>query len=265
MMSKKSNIKLKRFYKFSLAIFFILFGVSLGLILSELRYSLRHKNNTFHLSRPTCDHIDDFHQFVYLYDTKEKLEDYNKTMARTRLDELGLQPESPEAEQMLKFLMYERPLVQAGSFVVFASSDNNKFSVREQSSPMTLLSLESREQTKRLILSSLSEKDRRFPLLTVYFTYSEAGVFERGNFSINREGVERRSYHDISGNGIFDKMNIINHDGMFRYRLNDLTWELEGQTLRTEEAPQKTLQGPKMMHGLPPESPPMEMPSIKTQ
>jgi len=255
MMTERTDTKPIKYYSNSLKIPFCLFIFFLGFILSELSYSVRHQNIDDQI-----DQIDDFHQYVYLYDTKEKLEDYYKKIASTRLDEAGLHPESPEAKQMLKFLRYERPLVRVGPFVVFANNDNNKFSVREQSSPMVLLSLESREQAKSLFLASLAEKDLRYPRFTALVTYSVEGVYEGSSFSIHREKVERRrSYHDLNGSGVFDRMNILNNEGSFRYRLNDFTWELVDQTLRPEGEPPKTPQGPSLL------PPPMVMPQPDAQ
>jgi len=238
-----------RSFKVYLKILFVFFAFCLGFILSELRYtSSDPKDNV-------CQQIDDFRQYIYLYDTEQKIEDY----FRVYLDELGLHPESPQGRSRIDFMRrLARPLVRVGPFVVFANNDNSKFSVREQFSPFALVELQSHEQTKRLILTGLAEKDWKLPRFSTQLTYSEDGIYKGGIFSVYKKKGWRNSYFDNNGSGVFDRMNISNNDGMFRYRLNDLTWELEGQTLWQELDPLE----------VPSEGPdpgPMEIPSIKTQ
>ena len=92
------------FCKIALKVLVVLLIFSMGFTLSELRYTARHQIDDSQLSGPACDQIDDFHQFVYLYDTEQKLEDYYRMRGWISLDELRLHPESPEARMMIDYL-----------------------------------------------------------------------------------------------------------------------------------------------------------------
>lgn len=214
--------------KFSIIIqkiFFCLLMLCLGFILGELRYATRHQIDDSNLCDTKCEQKDDCHQFVYLFDTKQKIEDFYR-------DELELYPENSFTRLSIDTMRrHERPLVRVGPFFIFASNDNCKFSVREQSSPQSLVSLENREQTKRISFSSLLENEWKEPRFRANFTYSKDGVYERGNFCVARkDGMTERVYFDDKGRGVFDGMHIFDSAYVFtKYRLNDLTWESLGE------------------------------------
>jgi len=213
-----------KLYKIVLKILVVLLAFCLGFILSELRYTTNDQVDD------VCQQIDDFHQLVYLYDMK-KIEDYYGEIERENIGELGWNPESSETRWMIDRLRSERPLVRVGPFVIFASNDNSRFTVREQSSRSTLVSLDSREQTKTLTFASSVEKDWKMPRFRAQFTYSEDGVYEKGSFAtaIATRGEEvrtSREYLDTKGSGEVDVMFVNENGWVVRYRLNGLTWEL---------------------------------------
>ena len=232
-----------RFLKISLKIVICLLILSLGFILSELSYTARHQKIDDQIDDP----IEGFHQLVYLYDTKKKLEDYYKMRVWVSIDELKLHPESsearamidylgkmglhlesPEARAIVDFVRNERPLARVGPFVVFASSDNGEFSVHEQSSGLPLITLRSNGQSKSLTLYSSVEPGWNLPRFDAHFTYSEDGVYESGRFFVGRSGENpARTYEDTKGIGVFDTMSFFENDAHVTYRLNGLTWERE--------------------------------------
>jgi len=130
--------------------------------------------------------------------------------------------------EIIDFVRRERPLVRVGPFVVAASNDNRRFSVREQSSGLTLVTLRSDGQFKYLTLYSSQEQGHNLPRFNATFIYSEDGVYKRGRFFVGRgEGGSARTYEDNTGTGVFDIMRSIDKNEFVTYRLNDLTWERE--------------------------------------
>ena len=213
--------------KIAMKILIVLCIFCLGFIISELSYTARHQINDVHLNYQECDQIDDFHQFVYLYDTKQKLEDYYKTMKEV------FGSESIKARSLMNSRTYERPLVKIGPIVVCASTNTNGLYVRATSNRSVLMSLESstleggEPSNKLLVLSSFPEKDLGVPRLNAYFSYSADDIYLGGNFGVYSEGGENYSYFDFDGSGRFDIMQKIDYENgvLLTYRLNGLTWE----------------------------------------
>jgi hypothetical protein len=213
-----------------------LFILCLGFVLGSWSHTVRHQIDNSHWNYPECNQIDDFHQFVYLYDTEQKLEDFYKMMVRVTLDETGWHPESPEARWTSDSLRHERPLVKVGPFVVFISNDNRRFSVHQQSSRRPLVALSSDEspvtgeQYKLLTFASPLEKNWSAPRFMAHLRYSEDCVYKSGSFSVRvKEGFVDRTYHDDTGSGVFDTMGVWEDGAPATYRLNrlTLTWERE--------------------------------------
>ena len=224
-----------KFPKISLTIVICLLilclGVILGLVLSELSYMARYQQ--------TDEQIGDFHQYVYLFDTEQKLEDYYKTM------EAVFPPGFPRTSDMMALVGRDQPLVAAGPFVIFVDNENGDFSVRDSQSLMQIVvwgkprwALD--KQSKYLQLSSLLEKGWTEPRFIAGLRYSEDGFYEGGFFAFNRANGERdRTYYHSKESGVFDKMSVYEYDvdvpdkfvmpTMYRYRLNGLTWEREGE------------------------------------
>lgn len=197
----------KIFLKIFICLLILCLVFILGFSLSELSYTARHQQ------------IENFYQFVYVYDTEQKLENYYKKKEREYIDKNWGTDD----------IRNERPLARVGPFVVFASNDNSEFFLEELSSGRCLVSLTIREQSKHLYYLSPLEKDWREPRFGSHFLYSGDGVYESGTFYIRGEdGIVERTYHDKPGNGVFDRMAIREDFENFypaRYRLNGLTWE----------------------------------------
>ena len=138
----------KRFRKIALKTFVLLFFFCLGFMISELRYS-------------TLDHrMDDFHQFVYAYDTEQKVTDYYEMAERSLA---ALPPaEFPVMREQIAHTRQFRPLVTAGPFVVFMDNDSGFFAI-EMQSRFPLVAMQNDGQTKRLQLLSSVEKGRALP------------------------------------------------------------------------------------------------------
>jgi len=188
-----------RLFKIALKTLVLLLAFCLGFILSELRYT----------TCPQCESVlDDFFQFVYLYDTEQKLEDYYQMRARVIFDQIGLHPESPEAREAIALVRSERPLVIVGPFAIFVNNDSGEFSVREMPLfAVPLLIWTSHEQSKSLIFVSSVEEYWDVPRFLAHLHYSEEGVYERGIFTVAREdGTIVRAYFDDEGIGVFDRM-----------------------------------------------------------
>ena len=200
--------------------------------------------NDFHLNyteshQQTNDPIDNFHQFVTLYDTKQKLEDYYKTM------EAVFPPGFPRASDMMARVGRDQPLVSAGPFTIFIDNDSGEFSVRDSQSLLKIVAWGKPrwaldEQSKYLQLFSLHEKGWIMPRFCAGLRYSEDGVYEGGWFAFNREnGEPDRTYYHSKKSGVFDKMSVYEYDVDMpdkfvmpmstEYRLNGLTWEREGE------------------------------------
>ena len=188
----------------------------------------------FHLTCGACRPIDDFHQYnVTLYDTKQKLEDYYKTM------EAVFPPGFPRASDMMALVGRDQPLASAGPFAIFVNNESGEFSVRDSQSLMQIVEWKksgwsSYEQSKHLILFSSYEKGWIMPRFCAGLRYSEDGVYEGGWFAFDREnGLPDRTYYHNKENGIFDKMDVYEYDVDMPnkfvmptvYRLNGLTWE----------------------------------------
>jgi len=223
------------FRNVSLKIAVCLLILCLGFILGSWSRTARHQIDNSHWNYPECNQIDDFHQFVYLYDTEQKIEDYYR-------DKLELHPENSSARSTIEFMRQrERPVAGVGPFIVFASNDNRTFSVARrcdlpqlQSSYLRLVTLSnsetlrSREPIKLLSFASLIEKDWSMPRFGASLTYSEDGVYKSGRFFvIGKDGRVSRTYLDNTGTGAFDTMWASENGEMFEYSLNDLTWELQ--------------------------------------
>ena len=179
-----------------------------------------------------CQQMDDFHLFVYAYDTKQKLDDYYKMWERLFSNELGLSPKSPRVREMIAEEKKFRPLVVVGPLGVFIDNDSGAFSVREsRTHPVPLLELESDEQSKRLEVNSLVEKGwigRRF---VARFFYSADDVYEWGFIAVFREdGKIERRYSDSNGIGVLDVMEVYENGVWSIYHLNGLVWEKVGDT-----------------------------------
>jgi len=247
-MSEEYNVKCKYTIArrlFIIAVTFLVLSVvfCLGFVLSELSYTARHQVVGLPLTLTSEGQIEDFHQFVYLYDTEEKIEDYH----RVYLAELGLFPESPQG-RLFRGMLRERPLARVGPLVVYASNDNHSFIIRNNSPRSSLVELYDHEQIKRMSLADLREKGYKFYQIAVRFNYSDDDVYTGGSYHLNtRDGRSiDRTYYDNTGSGDFDTMWVV-EDGMFVvYRLNGLTWEREEPQLEKERGPR----GPGMM--LPP-------------
>ena len=220
LVAERENIIARRASKIALKIFVFLFVFGLGFILSMLLYTDRQ--------------MDDFHLFVYAFDTKQKLADHYKMFERQFFDKTGLPPESPEAREWMALVKeLGRPLVEVGSLAVFVN-DNGAFSVREIQSVkqesgwlLPLIELENHEQSKYLRLYSSQEKGCGMPRFHASLAYSEDGIYEKGSFSVHKEdGRLARIYVDTKGTGVFDEMHVHENNVRFIYRLNDLTWGL---------------------------------------
>jgi len=231
----------RKLLKISLKIFTCLLIFCLGFIMSELSYTVRHQQIE--------DPKDDFHQFVYVYDTKQKLEDYYKMMERAIFDELGLPPESSEARWQIDSIKRECPLVRVGPFIVFTSSYDNpgrpgsrEFSVdclfdssHGKTSRSRLVSLTRQkpfrnlEPGQLLTFSSPLEKDWSTPRFCATLFYSNDGVYKKnGSFSVSgKDGLFDRTYIDSTGSGVFDTVSVVENGEWVDYRLNGLTWERE--------------------------------------
>jgi len=233
LVSKGEHTIAMKLRKISLIVLTFLVIFCLGFILSDLSYTARYQQ------------IEDFHQFVYLYDTEQKLENYYKKKTREYIHK----------EWGIDDIRNERPLARVGPFVIFTSNDRNNFFVEELSSGHCLVDLTIREQSKHLYYLSPLEKDWGTHRFGAHFFYSEDGVYKKGTFYIRGEdGIVERTYHDTSGNGVFDRMAIREDFANFypaRYRLNGLTWE------RIEE------DSPRLPPGMPPMGMPLPPPSVK--
>jgi len=206
-----------RFRKIALKILVFLFVFCLGFILGGLR-------------NIACHQMDDFHLFVSVYDTEQKLEDYYKNMERVNLDEFELSSESPGGRMMISWVRENRPLVAVGPFIVFVGNDTGNFSVRETQSLIPLIMMEDDGQSKQLVLLSSLEKSYRLPRFRATLAYSEDGIYERGRFAVHREnGTLERLYSDSKGIGVFDVMHVFENGVQFTYLLNYLTWELASE------------------------------------
>jgi hypothetical protein len=220
---------LRKIIKIALCVLVLLFTFFLG----DFRGWMRHKALT--KIDDLCQQMDDFHLFVYTYDTKQKIEDYNKWIGGVICDQMGLSPISSEFEATMREM--GRPLVTVGPFTIFfVDSDDGssgRFSVREtQPNVLPLLELEILELSKRLQLFSSVEKVWGLPRFHASLNYSEDGTYINGGFSVHGEdGRLERIYSDTKGTGVFDVMNVFENNVRFTYRLNDLTWELVGEQL----------------------------------
>jgi hypothetical protein len=227
LVAKREDTIGKRLRKVTVKTLVFLFIFCLGFILSALR-------NTPHRQ------IDAFHQYVYAYDTEKKIEDYYKIMEIATFAHFGAPSASPIAREAFDAMVGYRPLVAVGPFIVFVNNnDNGTFSIRERSTLLPLVELESHEHSKRLIFISPLEKSWYMPRFFATLLYSEEGIYEKGAFSVHREnGTVERMYGDTKGTGVFDVMNIFEYDMhaneydmRVTYHLNGLSWE------RTDEQP----------------------------
>jgi len=172
--------------------------------------------------------MDDFHQFVYAYDTEQKLEDFYREWEGAFFDRTGVCPESPEAREAITAIRSNRPFVAVGPFRVYLVDDDigKRFAVRKIQSPVPLVELGIFRQFTHLHSLSLPEKNWRVPRFRANLSYSEDDIYEGGSFSIFREdGALARRYFDVYGTGVFDIMHIFEDDIRHTYRLNGLTWE----------------------------------------
>ena len=213
----------RRFRTIILKTLVFLFIFGLGFIISELRFT------------DQIYQMDNSHQFAYIYDTEEKIEDYYKMIERGFAEEMGLPPEHTEIKEFMAMVREQgRPLVVVGPFLIFASNDGNTFFVREIQSVkqegaalFPLIMLEISDHAKNLNLYSSMEKGGRLPRFNANFIYSECGIYETGSVSLYRDGMVERSYFDSKGIGVFDVMNVFENGVWFIYGLNGLSWKLQ--------------------------------------
>jgi hypothetical protein len=200
---------------------FCLLSVTLGFALSELSYTARHQINEVHVSATACRPIDDFHQLVYFYDTEQKLEDYNKTMQNI------LTSKNDIARKEFALMGRDRPLVEAGPFIIVVNNVTGEFSVCDAQTHSYLVEMRGVGQTKTMRLNGLLEKGQRFSRFFAALRYSEDGAYEGGNMSLRDDNGVSTYYRDNKGIGVFDTITkeIIEDGVRAHYRLNDLTWE----------------------------------------
>ena len=220
--------------KISLKVFVVLLVFCLGFILGGLRGTAYRQQTDEQID----NRLDDFNQLVYLYDTKQKLENYYETMERVRSEEFGYPPGSHGAKMLSDLLRVERPLVEVGHFTVFFENyfenDNPKFSVRDTQSRKDIVTLRGGNmQPKVLTFSSIIAEDRTW--VETILHYSQDGFYERCFFTFH--GKERwggRRYLDTKGSGVFDEMSFSEDTapfsencGLVKYHLDGLTWVRE--------------------------------------
>ena len=195
----------KRFRKIALKILVFLSVFCLGFILSELRY---------------IDHMDGIH--FYVYDTKQKIEDFHKRMEKVFLSSTGVSPEAKDFRRIDGL-----PLVEVGPFFIFLldDGDSSRFSVHEISSLVPLVQLEIHEQFKELRLFSSVEKGWRLPRFMSSFCYSEDGVYKKSFVSAREHETLEKVYFDNGGTGFFDIMSVYENGTRKVYYLNELAWE----------------------------------------
>lgn len=230
-----------RLQKFALKTIVFLLLLSLGFILSELRFIGQAAQTV------QTNQMDNSHQFAYVYDTEQKISDFYKVFESDFSEETGLPTESPEVQNFMTKVRDRlgRPLAAVGPFAVFVD-DDGEFSVHEVQSLkqekgllMPLVELKTSEQSKRLRFYSSQEKGIKLPRFNAQFIYSGDGTYEKGRYAVHREedGALQRMYLDRQGIGVFDEMIIFEHEHgvRFIYSLNNLTWELVDTQRYSEE------------------------------
>ena len=223
-------MKLRTIIKIILCVLVPLVAFCLGFALSELRSSDQTEKMVSFQQPDQTDQIDDFHQFVYAYDTEQKLENYYKIHEEQFFDKTGFPPESSESREFMAMVRENgRPLVVVGPFSVFVKDDGT-FSVREMQiqtgSISPLVELRIHEQSKYLTLFSSYEKGLRLPRFNAILRYSEDGIYKKGGFYISGEdGMPVRSYFDTRGVVVFDVMHVFENGNENTYHLNGLSWE----------------------------------------
>jgi len=222
--------------KIRTCLFVLCSGLALGFLLSELSYTSRHPK--------VGKQVDDIHQYVYLFDTEQKIADYYRAIETS-----WTLPECLFARQGMARRGRDRPLVTVEPFTIFINNDSGEVSVHESQSPMYLVRLRKIEQLKFLRLNALLEKGRELPRFGAVVTYSKDGVYKRSGVSLSDDNSKLTSFDDSKGIGIFDTMEVWENGKKSIYSLNGLTWE------RSDEPPLY----------LPPPPPPMELPSMNTQ
>jgi hypothetical protein len=164
---------------------------------------------------------------VYVFDTFQKIKNYQNTWKEILLRDTNLSPDSPAITHYIDYLETRPPLAVVGPLFVCFNNENGNYLVCEENLHKPLVEwVTNPDLSISMKFCSKIEHAWQFPRIENRLSYSKEGCYEKGGILFfGQDGKLLRIYFDTKGNGIFDRMDTFINGIQTTYYLKELSYE----------------------------------------